>query len=107
MKCLGKKDLHILHINESCHPCHFCIILEFGGFFGNNLDDFSIDLLFLGPPVAKEKDLKHIARKGDDIKIHCPITGKPEPIIEWYKGDEKIDFTWIRLKAARGNLKIR
>ena len=60
-----------------------------------------------GPPVAREKDLKHIARKGDDIKIHCPITGKPEPIIEWYKGDEKIDFTWIRLKAARGNLKIR
>ena len=42
------------------------------------------------------------------MKLACPITGNPQPLIEWSKNGETIDFTWTRYKAnsKKGFLKI-
>ena len=39
------------------------------------------------------KEMKKIVRLGEDVKVVCPITGYPEPIIEWRKGHETIDYS--------------
>ena len=38
----------------------------------------------------------------------CPISGNPQPIIEWSKDGETIDFTWSRYKTnpKKGFLKF-
>ena len=61
----------------------------------------------LGPPVAQQKEVQHIFQKGDDMKILCPIQGNPAPLIEWEKGGEKIDYSWIRLRVVKRWLKVK
>ena len=51
--------------------------------------------------------MKHIARKGEDIRIDCPIFGNPAPIIEWRKGEDIIDYSWIRIRTSKRSMKIR
>ena len=51
--------------------------------------------------------MKHIARKGEDIRIDCPIVGNPAPIIEWRKGEDIIDYSWIRIRTSKRSMKIR
>ena len=43
-----------------------------------------------------------------NVKLSCPITGNPQPLIEWTKNGETIDFTWTRYKTntKKGFLKI-
>ena len=43
-----------------------------------------------------------------DVKLLCPISGNPQPIIEWSKDGETIDFTWSRYKTnpKKGFLKF-
>ena len=43
-----------------------------------------------------------------NVRLSCPINGIPQPIIEWSKNGETIDFTWSRYKtnAKKGFLKI-
>jgi len=63
--------------------------------------------LCAGPPIAQQKELKRIVRLGEDVRITCPILGHPTPIVEWKKGAETIDYSWIRIRAQKKNLKIR
>ena len=43
-----------------------------------------------------------------NVRLSCPITGNPQPLIEWTKNGETIDFTWTRYKTntKKGILKI-
>ena len=34
-----------------------------------------------------------------NVRLVCPITGNPQPLIEWSKNGEAIDFTWTRYKT--------
>ena len=61
----------------------------------------------LGPPIAQQKELKTIVRLGEDVKIQCPIQGNPAPIIEWKRGDETIDYTFIRIRTKGRQLRIK
>jgi len=60
-----------------------------------------------GPPIAQQKELKTIVRLGEDVKIQCPIQGNPAPIIEWKRGDETIDYTFIRIRTKGRQLRIK
>ena len=60
-----------------------------------------------GPPIAQDKNLKTIVRLGEDVKIQCPIVGNPTPIIEWKKGGETIDYTFIRIRTKGRQLRIK
>ena len=51
--------------------------------------------------------LKKIVRLGEDVKIQCPISGNPTPIIEWKKGGETIDYSFIRIRTKNKALKIK
>ncbi len=62
---------------------------------------------FSGPPIAQQKEMKKIVRLGEDVKITCPILGNPTPIVEWKKGGETIDYSWIRIRTQKKSLKIR
>jgi len=60
-----------------------------------------------GPPIAQQKELKKIVRVGEDVKIQCPISGNPTPMIEWKKGGETIDYSWIRIRTQKKAMKIK
>jgi len=68
---------------------------------------FSIFYPFLGPPIAQQKEMKKVVRLGEDVRITCPILGNPTPIVEWRKGGETIDYSWIRIRTQKKSLKIR
>ena len=48
-----------------------------------------------------------VTRLGSEVKISCPIDGNPIPYIEWYRGDEAIDYQWTRYKTNKKSLKIK
>ena len=50
----------------------------------------------------------HFSFVTQDVKLLCPISGNPQPIIEWSKDGETIDFTWSRYKTnpKKGFLKF-
>ncbi len=48
-----------------------------------------------------------IGRLGDEVKLTCPMEGNPVPIIEWFKGQEPIDFQWTRFRPNKKFLKIK
>jgi hypothetical protein len=60
-----------------------------------------------GPPIAQQKELKKIVRLGEDVKIQCPISGNPTPIIEWKKGGETIDYSFIRIRTKNKAMRIK
>jgi len=60
-----------------------------------------------GPPIAQQKEMKKIVRLGEDVKIQCPISGNPTPIIEWKRGGETIDYSFIRFRTKGRQLRIK
>ena len=60
-----------------------------------------------GPPTKTADTVKKIARIGDSVKLNCPIEGYPEPLFDWSKNDENIDFMWERHKIRGRSLRIR
>lgn len=60
-----------------------------------------------GPPRATQRNVFHIGRLGDEIKLTCPMEGNPAPIVEWFKGEETIDFQWTRFRPNKKFLKIK
>ena len=51
----------------------------------------SVDLYFAsaknrnGPPQQTQDVVNIVSRVGEDVKLVCPISGYPEPFIEWKK----------------------
>ena len=54
-----------------------------------------------GPPRAEQKEVKHVARVGESLKIKCPIQGCPQPIISWEKDQDDISYAWSRYRTTR------
>ncbi|XP_040575326.1 fibroblast growth factor receptor-like 1 [Lepeophtheirus salmonis] len=61
-----------------------------------------------GPPRAEKSVKQVIGHIGEMLKIPCPISGFPEPMIEWSKNGETIDdYSWDRYRVFKKYLKIR
>ena len=50
---------------------------------------------------------KYVAEEDEVVKLNCPISGNPKPIIEWYQDDQLIHPMWDRFRSNRKTLKIR
>ena len=57
--------------------------------------------------MSSEKSIQKLARTGENIKVECPISGYPAPIIEWWKGNEIIDYSWLKIRTKNKIMKIR
>ena len=45
---------------------------------------------------------------GGEVKLHCPISGLPEPIIDWTKDKETINsYAWARFRPVKKSLRIK
>ena len=62
---------------------------------------------FIGPPHAEAKELKKVGRIGESVRLVCPVSGYPKPMVEWRKNGEKIDFMWDRHRTGGRSLKIK
>merc|ERR1719234_2887139 len=60
-----------------------------------------------GPPRLRKGLEVVVGRVGQEVKLVCPITGNPTPIIEWEKDGEVVDYTWTRVKTNKNYLKLR
>ncbi len=60
-----------------------------------------------GPPHADQKELQKIGHIGDTVRLTCPVSGFPQPMVEWSKDGEKIDHMWDRHKTGRKTLRIK
>ena len=38
-----------------------------------------------GPPTAPQRHIQQVARLGEEVKLVCPMDGRPAPFIEWYR----------------------
>ena len=63
--------------------------------------------ILVGPPHAEQKELKKIGRIGETVKLVCPVSGFPKPMVEWSKNGEIIDFMWDRHRTGGRSLKIK
>ena len=58
--------------------------------------------------TAEEKELTQVAQLGSDIRLVCPMSGNPSPIITWKKDGETINsVTWDRFRPNKKSLKVR
>ena len=48
-----------------------------------------------------------MAEEKDVVKLNCPISGNPKPIIEWYQDDQLIHPMRDRFRTSRKSLKIK
>ena len=64
-------------------------------------------LIYLGPPHAESKELKKVGRIGETVRLVCPVSGFPKPMVEWSKNGEIIDFMWDRHRTGGRSLKIK
>jgi len=63
-----------------------------------------------GPPTAPQRHLQQVARLGEEVRLVCPVDGRPVPMIEWYRADtgQVIDWEWgPRYRANKRSLKIK
>merc|ERR1711936_943025 len=60
-----------------------------------------------GPPRRKKAMEVVVGKVGQEVKMVCPITGNPTPIIEWEKDGEVVDYTWTRVKTNKNYLKVK
>ena len=64
--------------------------------------------VLLGPPVVEDGyNEKYVAEEKDVVKLNCPISGNPKPIIEWYQDDQLIHPMRDRFRTSRKSLKIK
>lgn len=53
--------------------------------------------LIAEPPIAETKEMKKIVRIGDNVKLQCPMSGFPAPLIDWTKDGETVNnYAWTR-----------
>ena len=58
-----------------------------------------------GPPkVSGKPHHRHLAKRGKNTKLVCPVEAHPTPFTEWKKDGEKINSAWTRFKVSRLSL---
>ena len=60
-----------------------------------------------GPPQRRRETEEVVVEVGEDIKLVCPVFGSPQPIVEWRKDGESIDYSWTRVKTNKNYLKLK
>ena len=60
-----------------------------------------------GPPQRRRETEEAVVEVGQDIKLVCPVFGSPQPIVEWSKDGESIDYSWTRVKTNKNYLKLK
>ena len=61
----------------------------------------------IGPPTRTKDVETVIVYEGKSTKLVCPIYGEPQPIIEWEKDGEEIDYSWERIMTEGNYLAIK
>ena len=51
--------------------------------------------------------MKKVATIGENLRLVCPVSAYPAPMVEWSKNGEIIDFMWERHKTGKKWLKIK
>ncbi|KAK7486747.1 hypothetical protein BaRGS_00022031, partial [Batillaria attramentaria] len=68
--------------------------------------DVFLNVLSEAPTIIKPPDARRVVAEGTSINMTCRVTGKPDPMITWYKDDQQI--TGGRYKIMRtGDLSIK
>ena len=60
-----------------------------------------------GPPRRLKETVTVVVSSGSDVRLVCPVTGEPQPIVEWSKDGEVVDYTWTRINTNKNYLKLR
>ena len=60
-----------------------------------------------GPPQRRKEREELVVVAGEDIKMVCPVFGSPQPLVEWSKDGESIDYSWTRVKTNKNYLKLK
>ena len=60
-----------------------------------------------GPPRRLKETVTVVVSLGWDVRLVCPVTGEPQPIVEWSKDGEVVDYTWTRINTNKNYLKLR
>jgi len=61
----------------------------------------------VGPPTAERSEVTRLARLGETVRLACPMSGLPQPMITWTRGQDEIrDYEWDRLKPRQKHLRI-
>ena len=74
---------------------------QFTNFFKGWIETAKFSILFLvfvpGPPTASHHRSKQIVLVGSNVRLQCPMSGHPNPMIDWTKDKEGIiDYSWTR-----------
>ncbi len=51
--------------------------------------------------------MKQVGRVDATVRLKCPISSSPPTMYEWYKDNEKIDYTWERYKTKQDSKWLR
>lgn len=49
--------------------------------------------MFSDPPLVKRDKLLTKVKEGDITRIHCRVTGEPDPKVKWFDNDTEITHT--------------
>ena len=60
-----------------------------------------------GPPRRLKTRVTVVVSFGSDVRLVCPVTGEPQPMVEWSKDGEVVDYTWTRINTNKNYLKLR
>ena len=60
-----------------------------------------------GPPRRLKETVTVVVSLGSDVRLVCPVTGEPQPMVEWSKDGEVVDYTWTRINTNKNFLKLR
>ncbi|XP_037091718.1 fibroblast growth factor receptor-like 1 [Pollicipes pollicipes] len=60
-----------------------------------------------GPPVLSQRVSPHlVVQLGNDVRLSCPVTGTPAPMMEWRKDGAQIHDSWQRFSIHANTLRV-
>lgn len=60
-----------------------------------------------GPPVLTQRVSPHlVVRLGDDVRLSCPVSATPPPMLEWKKDGTQILDSWERFNLNENMLRV-